>query len=139
PYKICFDYDVAGNRIAQKPAWLGRFSPLPPDPNAYFDPDCQCNVPENTKSNFGNKVISIKKWSDLNWVIDQISVVNADISWVLPHKKVPIGVWTGTPVLSPELVGSDFVLTGGVSYGLVVLEDDEFSTGKEKEDIKKFD
>ncbi len=69
PYKICFDYDVAGNRIAQKPAWLGRFSPLPPDPNAYFDPDCQCNVPENTKSisyhfkNFFTKPLSCFKIS----------------------------------------------------------------------------
>lgn len=139
PYKICFDYDVAGNRIAQKPAWLGQFSPMPPDPGAYFDPDCQCNDPENTKSDFGNKVIRIRHWSDLNWLIERISVVNADISWVLPYKKVPIGVWEGKPVLSPELVGSDFVLTGGVSYGVVVMEDDVFSTGKDKDDVKKYD
>jgi hypothetical protein len=76
PDKICFNYDRAGNRIAQSPAWLNALPPI----------DCQCNDPDNAGG--------LGRW----WYIDidnvdLISTYVDDIKRVLgSSNEISIGV-----------------------------------------------
>jgi hypothetical protein len=66
PNKICYDYDVAGNRIAQRGAWvLPEYGKIK-NGNIVDYQDCNCNA--DIKSGpFVGKIIRIK---DLNWLSD---------------------------------------------------------------------
>jgi hypothetical protein len=68
PNKICYDYDVAGNRIAQKGAWvLPEYGIIDNITGDFVDfKKCTCNL--DIKSGpFVSKIIRIK---DLNWLSD---------------------------------------------------------------------
>lgn len=71
PNKICYDYDVAGNRIAQKGAWMlpeyGRKEDeMNPNSPIVDYRTCTCN-PDIKSGPFVDKIIRIK---DLNWLSD---------------------------------------------------------------------
>jgi hypothetical protein len=91
PDKICFNYDLAGNRIAQNPAWMTGYNT---NNEPVYNPDC--TPTENTKSTFGGKIIYVKNIVD----IDIITAL-PNKSWVLNVTDVPIGIYTGVPVLTP--------------------------------------
>lgn len=66
PNKICYDYDVAGNRIAQRGAWMLPEYGKIKNGNIVDYQDCNCNA--DIKSGpFVGKIIRIK---DLNWLSD---------------------------------------------------------------------
>jgi len=90
PDKICFNYDIAGNRIAQNPAWITV--PI----------DCICNDPNTTLSRFDKiNIIRITRLSDLNLATGFYT----DIRWVLDIKDIPIGVLTDHGTISSPNFG----------------------------------
>jgi hypothetical protein len=91
PDKICFNYDLAGNRIAQNPAWFSHFDA---NNQPVYNPDC--TPTENTISTFGGKIILIKNVADLDIITSW-----SNVRWVLNVNEVPIGIIKTTPVLSP--------------------------------------
>ncbi len=86
PDKICFNYDLAGNRIAQNPAWIDHYDV---NNNPVYIPDCIAT--ENTLSSFGVRIILIKSISQLESVTSSFT----NISWILNASDAPVGVLTG--------------------------------------------
>lgn len=109
PDKICFDYDAAGNRIAQKPAILDVNS-------GNYNPDCSPSVSQGP-SGFGIGIIKISHIGQL----DEILAVLTDVRWVLPIGDVPISVLSG--VTSVYSWPSNYVsLNPNLPYAIVIDE-----------------
>ncbi|MCE2962650.1 MAG: hypothetical protein ACK43K_11140 [Chitinophagales bacterium] len=106
PDKICFDYDAAGNRIAQKPAVIDQNT-------GNYNPDCTPSEGSYWGSGIG--IIKISHIGQLEELIGRLT----DIRWVLPIDNVPISTWSTSPVYTPL---SDFVLLNPHSPYAIVFE-----------------
>ena len=57
PHKICYSYDVAGNRVKQDPGWLVNLS--------HPDYGLNCSAVEDLVANYGINIIKISHISQL--------------------------------------------------------------------------
>jgi hypothetical protein len=118
PDKICFDYDIAGNRIAQKPAWITI--PI----------DCQCNNPMQTISKFDIELIRIK---DINILGEAINKIR-DIRWIIRIEDYPIVPFEKRSI--NELVNLSKI-NNEKAYGLILdFEEDETIIEKSAFEVK---
>ena len=83
PHKICYSYDVAGNRVKQDPGWLVNLS--------HPDYGLNCSAVEDLVANYGINIIKISHISQL----EELHGALTDIRWVLPIGDVPISVLSG--------------------------------------------
>lgn len=123
PDKICFDYDKAGNRVAQNPAWFSHYDA---NNEPVYIPDCQAS--ENVPSSFGVSIIRIKKMSEL----DELLPILTNVAWVINGPDLSVGVWTSGPILvanDPWIVSNP----NGV-YGIVIDLDPSVKSTKNRND-----
>lgn len=106
PNKICYDYDAAGNRIAQNPAWASQVSATG------YHPDCNCNDPDQYQSDFGIKTFKLNKWEELDWVLRFIWQFNPKwlVSWDSDLDNPPKEARPDIPLIGSTIDGSEELL-----------------------------